>query len=98
MTPSEAFLARAIAGEITAAGGASVGRGAQPQKDHGPAWRMIVLLAPRGEFLAIAARAVCVLPRALRPSTGLPTMTATAAAERINSNQAAEHLRYGLPM
>lgn len=98
ITPTEAFLAPPEAGEIAAAGGAAVGGGANAQKKPGPARRMVILLAPGGELLAIAAGAVCVLPRALRPRAGLPAMAATAATERINTGDAAEHLRSGSPM
>ena len=98
MTPTEAFLAPPEAGEIAAARRTAVGCGPQPQKQRYPAPRIIVLFAPGGEFLAVAARAARVSPCALRPNTGLPAIAATAATQGINADDAAQHLRYVSPM
>jgi hypothetical protein len=98
VTPTEALLAPPEAGEIAAACRAAVGSRAHAQQEHDPARRMIVLLAPRGEFLAVAAGAACVPPSAFRPYAGLPAMAATAATQGINTEDAAEHLRDASPV
>ena len=89
--PTEAFLAAAEAGEIATAGRATIGRGADPQKKRGPTRGIVVLFAPRGQFLAVAARATSEAPSAFRPDTGFPAMAAAAAAKGINSEDPAKH-------
>src|SRR5437016_857363 len=50
--PAIPLFAGPEAGEIAAAGGAAIGSGAEPQQDHGPLRRAIILLAPGGQILA----------------------------------------------
>src|SRR5216684_3188597 len=83
--PGEALLAGAIAGEVAAAHRAAVRRRSHPQQQHGPQRRAIVLFAPGGKFLPVAARAACEFPRTLIPYAGGPTRAAARAPQRINT-------------
>jgi hypothetical protein len=92
MPPGEPLLASAKAGEVAAAGRATVRRSAQAQQNARPAGRVIVLLAPGGEFLAIAPRAARIFPCAVLPNTGFPARVATPAPQRILADQSAKLL------
>jgi hypothetical protein len=96
--PTEALLAPPEAGEIAAACRAAVGSRADAQEERGPARRMIILLAPRRQLLAVAAGATCVSPRALCPHARLPASVATTATQGINAQDAPEHFRHGPPV
>ena len=93
MPPGKPLLAFAEAGEIAAAGRATVRRSAQAQQNARPAGRIIVLLAPGGEFLPIAAWTARISPRSVLPHTGFPARVATPASQRILADQAAQRLR-----
>ena len=82
--PAMLFLASAEAGEIAAAGGAAVRSRAAAQQDHGPARRMIVLLAPGAQILAIAAGTAGKPPGSVGPNAGSPACAAFAAAQRVD--------------
>ena len=86
-SPRVAFLAGAEAREIAAARGTAVRRRADSQKEPGPQRRIIVLLTPGGQILAIAARAAGVSPRTAGPTAGFPARLASAAAQLINPDQ-----------
>ena len=92
MPPGEPLLAFTETGEVAAAGRAPVRRGAQAQQNARPAGRVIVLLAPGGEFLAIAARTARIFPCAVLPNTGLPARAATPAPQWILADQSAQLL------
>src|ERR1051326_5377302 len=98
MAPGETLAAGLEAGEIAAAGGATVGRRADAEKKDGPGLGAIILLAPGGQFLAVTARAARELPCAIGPNTGFPTIPAPAAAQRINPHQPLHQFREGLPV
>ncbi len=87
LPPRILLLARPETREITAAGRAAIRRRADAEHPDDPAARMIVLLTPSGQFLAIAARAARVFPRTRRPYTGMPAHVAPAAPQGINSQQ-----------
>jgi hypothetical protein len=53
---------------------------------------MIVLLAPGGKILAITSRTTGELPGSGGPHAGLPTASAAAATERINSEKRPDFL------
>src|SRR5579863_1831214 len=93
MPPGEPLLAFAETGEIAAAGRATIRRGAQAQQNARPAGRVIVLLAPGGEFLAIAPRAARIFPVAVFPDAGFPARVATPAPQGILACQPAQLLR-----
>jgi hypothetical protein len=90
--PRESLLASAEAGEIAAAGRATVRRSAQTQQHTRPAGGVIILLAPGGEFLAIAPRAARIFPCAVLPHTGFPARVAAPAPQRILADQSAKLL------
>jgi hypothetical protein len=98
LPPRIALLARAVAREIAAARSASIRRRAAAQQDSGPQRRMVILLAPGGEFLAIAARAARVFPRSRMPRTGAPAGFAAPATQRIRSEQRLDMLSQAPPM
>jgi hypothetical protein len=87
MPPGEPLLAFTEAGEVAAAGCAPVRRGAQAQQNPRPAGRVIVLLAPGSEFLAIAAPAARIFPCAVLPNAGFPACVATTAPQWILADQ-----------
>lgn len=93
MPPGKPLLAFAEAGEIAAAGRATVRRGAHSQQNARPEGRVIVLLAPGGEFLAIATRTARIFPGSFLPHTGFPARVATPASQGILADQAAQRLR-----
>lgn len=59
---------------------------------------MIILLAPGGEILAIAARAAGIFPGSAGPDAGFPTGPAAAAAQGIDAEDAFENFGNGLPV
>lgn len=93
MPPGETLAARPEAGEIAAARRTTVGCRANSQQEPSPAWRTVVLLAPGGQLLSVAAGAACIFPCAIGPHAGFPTVAATAAPQLRDSQPAAEKLR-----
>ena len=92
MPPGEPLFAFTETGKVAAAGRAPVRSGTQAQQNARPAGRVIVLLAPGGEFLAIAARTARIFPCAVLPNTGLPARAATPAPQWILADQSAKLL------
>ena len=92
MPPREPLLAFAEAGEVAAAGRATVRRSAQPQQHTRPARGVIILLAPGGKFLAIAARAARIFPGAVLPHAGFPARAAAPAPQGILTDQSTKLL------
>jgi hypothetical protein len=90
--PTQLLFARAKAGEIASAGGTTVGSSTAAEHDNRPARRMIVLLAPSGKVLTVAARAAGELPGSRSPHAGCPTASAAAAAEWVNSEKCSNFL------
>jgi len=82
--PREFLLARPETGEIAAAGSAAIRRRSHAQQDRGPSRRTIILLAPGGQFLAVATRAARVSPCVTGPHAGLPARPAAAATQLVN--------------
>jgi len=97
-SPRIAFLARAETGEIAAARRAAVGSRADTQHDARPGRRMVVMLAPGGQLLPVAARAARVFPGPRSPRAGFPTGLAAPAAQRINPHQPFDIFRKILPL
>src|SRR5208282_2175345 len=91
--PTVFFLAGAETGEIAAAGGAAVRCGAASQHNHGPARRMVVLLAPGSQFLPVTARTPRKFPVPGGPHAGRPAVVTTAAAQRVDSENRAKAFR-----
>ena len=87
------FLARAEACEITTAGWASIRRGATSKQDHGPARRMVVLLAPGAQILAIASGTAGKSPGSVGPYAGSPASAAFAAAQWIDPEECTDFLQ-----
>jgi hypothetical protein len=77
--PCESLPALPKACEIAAASRAPIGRGAHPQEDKSPTRRVVILLAPGAEFLAVTARTAGVFPCAIRPNAGFPAIAAAPA-------------------
>src|SRR5262249_18423205 len=94
----KSFLARPKAGEIAAASGAAIRRRADAQQQARPFWRAIVLFAPRGQVLAIAAWTPRIFPGAASPNAGLPASPAAPAAERINAENTLQNFDQVLPV
>lgn len=86
-TPGMFFLAGPETGEVTAAGGAAIRRGAEPEHHERPARRVVILLAPGGQLLTVAARAAGVFPGSVGPDAGCPARAAAAATQRINTEE-----------
>src|SRR5579859_6412944 len=92
VAPEKFCLARSEAGEITAAGRAAVGPGAEAQQKPRPPWRIIEVLIPFGQFLPVAAGTTCVPPGPVGPDTGFPAVVAAAAAQARNSHHVLQEL------
>ena len=92
MSPTEAFLAPFKAGEIAAAGGAAIRGGTAAQQNHSPTRRVIVLLAPGAQILAIAAGTAGKSPGSISPYAGFPARAAFAATQRVDSEQSPNFL------
>ena len=83
LPPREPFLAVLKTCEIAPARRAPIRRGPQPHLDDRPRGRMVILLAPGGQILAIATRAAGIFPVAAGPSAGFPSGMAFPAPQRI---------------
>src|SRR5580658_3963429 len=73
------------AGEITAAGRAAEGTGAEAQQDPCPSGRIIVVRGPFGKFLAVTPGTARVPPGSVGPDAGLPAVVAAAATKIRNA-------------
>src|SRR5579884_2174972 len=98
MPPGKPFLAAAKTCEITPASRTAIRGRPKTQQDLGPVRRVIILLAPGSQLLAIATGTARVSPGATEPNAGIPAVPATAAAKRIDADHAAKDLRHGLPV
>jgi|ERR1700722_13388958 hypothetical protein len=98
LSPGEALFAGAVAREIATARSTAVRGRAPAQQDSGPQRRMVILLAPGGQFLAIAARATGIFPRSRMPDTGAPTGFAAPATQGIRSEKRLDMLSQTPPM
>ena len=92
VAPTQPFLARAKTGEIAPAGRAPIRSGAAAQHDHRPAWRMVILFAPGGQFLAVTTGTARVFPGSGRPDAGSPAASAAPAAQWVNPEERADFL------
>ena len=92
-TPGVFFFAGPETGEITTTCGTAVRRSAATKHDQGPTRRVIILLAPGGQFLTVAARAAREFPSSSGPNASTPTTSASEAAERIDPEEGADLFR-----
>jgi hypothetical protein len=73
-----------------------VGSRTEAQEESRPARRIVEVLHPGREFLAVAARATRVPPGSLCPDAGLPAMVAAPAAKLRNTQPALQVLAQSL--
>jgi hypothetical protein len=90
--PAMLFFACSETGEIAAAGGAAIRGGTAAQQNHSPTRRVIVLLAPGAQILAIAAGTAGKSPGSISPYAGFPARAAFAATQRVDSEQSPNFL------
>jgi len=98
LPPCISLLTCAEAREVAAAGGAAIRRGSQAQAHGDGAGRAIVLQAPGGQLLAIAARTAGVSPRAGGPHAGLPAGPAALATQGIDAHDGLQILGETAPV
>jgi len=87
LPPGILFFARPEAREIATAGSAAIRRRAQLKQQADPAARAIVLRAPGGQVLTIAAWASRELPGPGGPCAGLPARAASPAPQGVDPQQ-----------
>lgn len=90
--PAHFLLAGTETSEIAAARGTAVRSRAAAKHDHGPARRVIVLLTPSGQILAVTSGTACEFPRSGGPDAGRPAASAAAATERVDSKKGPDFL------
>ncbi len=98
LPPGISFLAVLEAREIASAGSAAIGRSSQTQRKLGPPARVVILLAPGGQVLAVTARAACESPRPAGPRTGFPSGPAAPAPQGIDPHNPLEVLEQSTTM